>query len=159
MSLSRMIKPVAVLLCVAGTLSGCSKPGNERMAENLFVGEWVQSDNVNLWVGQVATAQYTPGRVYFTVQDNKTWRMEFKDMKGNPVNPPQTAEGSWDYRQSYIDLKTSDSALSGEFADYTPVAIIEMSFQGQGDQRTYIHLRFENGDKAPLVPVNEAGGA
>lgn len=151
---------LAMLVIVAGSLTGCGKEQASEMKNQVFLGKWVQdaSGKVKSSSGITLAAGEAAELCHLELNADGTYRFEVCDGEGKPISPPQYAEGTWEAKGNRIYFHCSTRELDKAHEYWDPDVSIAIGLKARGQDEDYLSIRNANSLKTRyLRPSPEAG--
>ncbi|MBK9126705.1 MAG: hypothetical protein IPM13_02755 [Phycisphaerales bacterium] len=136
---------LVALMCLA-VVAGCGG-SNPRLAKNEFAGKWLEQP-----------PEAVPGmprqsdklRILELLEDN-TFKMTIADMSGKPVEPAQSASGTYRIDGPTLRFTTTAKNFTEDPVMSVPRVSIEIRLKARGHDSDSIQIRDENGLRTTYV--------
>jgi hypothetical protein len=136
-----------IVLCGAVALTGCGGKTDPRLAKNEFAGKWVEEPPPPT----PGTPRQSDKLRTLELADNGTFKMVIADMQGKPVEPAQSAEGTYKIDGPTIAFTVTAENFTQDPVMSSPTKSILIQLKARGHAQDSIQVRDKNGLRTTYV--------
>jgi hypothetical protein len=155
----RAVMCITVGGLVLAASSGCGAKPKATVPSNAVAGVWVENISGPQQQGASGAiiVKNATNLKRLELNADGTYKWAMCDIKGVPLNPPQTVEGTWVLNGLDIKFTPSNKKVEKEFKGYDPLMSISVSLKSRGKPEDIIQTRDDNGLKTRYVRADEKG--